>query len=317
MTVRRIARSLTALGCEVDSFAIDQLSPEQLVDRVKRFRPELLHAFHGNRGGKVAHALSKELGLPYMVTITGSDVYEALSDLRAHETREALRGAVRVVAFHPCVKKRLAEHLPTLDERWVVIPQGVELPVQETGTAPAGEHFLLPGGLRRVKNILFPFPFLKELHDRRPEIRVSLVGPVVDAEYAVEVFEALEAYPFIRYLGGVLHEEMAPLYQGAAVVLNCSLFEGGMANTVLEGMAHGKALLVSDIEGNRSLVKDGVTGLLYRDGPEFLEKGERLAADVHLRNRLGQAARALVQEHYSPEREGRAYLDLYQGILAG
>lgn len=316
VTVRRIERHLGLLGCEVRIFPVDRMAGEELLAGVKAFAPQLLHAFHAYHGGRIAHALARELALPYLVTLTGTDVYQALSDQRSYDTHGALRGAARLVAFHACVKRRLAEHLPTLEERTTVIPQGVELPSpQQARTAGESFTFLLPAGLRPVKNVLFPLQPLAALHAVHPGIRLLLVGPVLDTAYAEEVMEALEPHPFARYLGTVGHEAMGELYRAADVVLNSSLIEGGMANSVLEALAHGKALLVTDIEGNRSVVKERVTGLLYRDAAEFYRKAELLVTDPRLRASLGSNGRSQVRDKYPPEREARAYLEIYRAML--
>lgn len=317
ITVRRIERHLRLIGCEVRVFAVGYLPAEELREALLRYRPDLLHAFHAYLGGVVARALAHELALPYLVTLTGTDVYQALTDHRSHETHQVLRGAARIVAFHASMKKRLAEHLATLAERTVVIAQGVE-PGSASGATPPHREFvfLLPAGLRPVKNLLFPLEPLRELYRSHPELRLNLVGPILDPEYGKGLLEALERHPFAQYLGSVEHREMAPLYAGADVVLNSSLFEGGMANSVLEALAYGKPVLASDIEGNRSLVKDGSNGFLYRDAAEFAAKAEKLLVDPQLRERMGRSGRALAQAHHVPEREAQAYLDLYREILA-
>ena len=97
--------------------------------------------------------------------------------------------------------------------------------------------FLLPAGLRPVKNVLFALPLLAELYREEPGLRFLLAGPIIDAEYGARVLAQLEAYPFARYLGAVGHDAMACLYQQADVVLNTSLFEGGMATSILEALA--------------------------------------------------------------------------------
>ncbi|HBG08070.1 MAG: glycoside hydrolase [Geobacteraceae bacterium GWC2_58_44] len=319
VTVRRLERHLRLLGCEVQVFPVDQFSGEQLLAGLKGFAPQLLHALHGYHGGRMAHALAQALAIPYLVTLTGTDVYQALSDQRSLEVHGALRGAARLVAFHACVKRRLAEHLPTLEERTVVIPQGVELPVLPAdGVAGGGDEsftFLLPAGIRPVKNVLFPLQPLANLHAVHPQIRFLLVGPVLDTAYAAEVMETLEQYPFASYLGAVGHDAMGELYRAADVVLNSSLIEGGMANSVLEALAYQKAVLATDIEGNRSILKECVTGLLYRDAEQFRSKAGLLVTDPQLREKLGKNGRSLVRDKYPPEQEGRAYLELYREIL--
>lgn len=319
VTVRRIERQLRQLGCEVQVFPADQLTGEQLLAGLKGFAPQLLHAFHAYHGGRMAQALARELEVPYLVTLTGTDVYQALSDQRSADVHAALRGAVRLVAFHACIKHRLAEHLPTLEERTVVIPQGVELPhlPAQGGLGSGGGSctFLLPAGIRPVKNVLFPLHPLADLHAVHPQIRLLLVGPVLDPAYAAQVMDALEQYPFARYLGAVSHDAMGALYRGCDVVLNSSLIEGGMANSVLEALAYGRAVLASDIEGNRSIVKECVTGLLYRDAEQFRAKAADLVSDAQLRERLGRNGRELVRDKYPPEKEARAYLELYREIV--
>ncbi|GFO61005.1 glycosyl transferase [Geomonas silvestris] len=318
VTVRRIERHLRLLGCEVRVFQVDKMAGEELLAGVKEFAPDLLHAFHGYHGGRMAHAIAEELKLPYLITLTGTDVYQALDDHRSFDTHAALKGAVRLVAFHAYVKRRLGEHLPSMEERTVVIPQGVELPSLPALPVPAQNEectFLLPAGLRPVKNVLFPLQPLAALHALYPGIKLLLVGPVIDAGYAAEVMDALEQYPFARYLGTVGHDAMGNLYRSADVVLNSSLIEGGMSNAVLEALSHAKPLLVTDIEGNRSIIKECHTGMLYRDVGEFYRKAEHLATDPALRERLGQNGRSLVRDKYPPEREAEAYLELYREIV--
>ena len=318
VTVRRIERHLRQLGCELRIFPVDRLAGERLLAEIRDFAPNILHAFHAYHGGRMAHAISLSLGLPYLITLTGTDVYQALCDQRGMEMHSALREAARLVAFHTCVKRRLADHLPSLVERTAVIPQGVALP-PESGAVASTEAgtftFFLPSGLRPVKDVLFPLIPLAELHAVHPEVRLLMAGPILDSNYARQVMGALEQYPFARYLGPVCHETIGELYRAADVVLNTSQVEGGMANTVLEALAHGKPLLVTDIEGNRSIVKENVTGLLYRDAAEFRTKAEHLLTDPHLREKLGRRGRALVQECYTPEKEAAAYLALYREIL--
>lgn len=320
VTVRRIESQLRLLGCEVQVFPVGQLAGERLQAAVAEFAPQLLHAFHAYHGGRVAYALSKALGLPYLITLTGTDVYQALCDQRGLEMHGALRCAAKLVAFHSCVKKRLGEHLSSLVERTVLIHQGVELPI-ECGPVPGAEVkeefvFLLPAGLRPVKNVLFPLAPLAELHARHPELRMEIAGPVLDSAYATEVMEQIEPHTFARYLGVVPHDAMGELYRRVDVVLNTSLTEGGMANTVLEALSYAKPLLVSDIEGNRSIVKDNVTGLVYHSADDFRIKAEQLLTDAQLRDRLGKNGRCLVRDNCCPEKEARAYLDLYRDIVA-
>jgi glycosyltransferase involved in cell wall biosynthesis len=108
---------------------------------------------------------------------------------------------------------------------------------------------------------------------------------------------------------------MPALLAAADVVLNCSISEGGMANSVLEAQALGRAVLAADIPGNRALVENEVTGLLFGADAELEAAARRLARDPALRARLGAAGRARVTERYAPAREIEGYLAVYRRLI--
>ncbi len=321
LTVQRLERYLRHQGCDLCVFSLDELSIEMAVSTVISGRFDICHAFHAHLGGSVARKIREQSGLPYLITLTGSDVYEALVDGRREDVLANLGSASSVVAFHKVVGARLAMQAPDLAAHIVVIPQGVDPPAIDDVLAESGESdefiFLLPAGIRPVKNLLFPLKPLAELHRQHPEVRFQIAGPVLNQEYAAQLFSMLPDYPFARYLGVVGHPDMDDLYRKAAVVLNTSHFEGGMANSLLEAMSWEKPVLASDIEGNRSLVTDGVNGLLYRNTEEFINKAELLMTDQELYRRLGMGGRQLVEGSHSPELEAATYLRLYEEILAG
>jgi len=107
---------------------------------------------------------------------------------------------------------------------------------------------------------------------------------------------------------------VATLLEMADVVVNSSVSEGGMANSVLEALSLGRAVLASDIEGNRSLIDHERTGLLFRDRDDLTVQAERLVGDAALRARLGAAGRARIERDYPPHREIDAYVALYRSL---
>lgn len=66
---------------------------------------------------------------------------------------------------------------------------------------------------------------------------------------------------------------------------------------VLEAMACGKAVILSDIPVFREFYTDGEDCLLCETTAEYREALERLAADPDLRERLGENARETAREH--------------------
>jgi glycosyltransferase involved in cell wall biosynthesis len=174
---------------------------------------------------------------------------------------------------------------------------------------------VFPAGIRMVKRPRWPLAPLGRLASRRPDVRLLYAGPVLDPEEGETLLRAIAGLPWARHVGAVPHAQMASLLAQADIVLNCSISEGGMANSVLEALAVGRAVLASDIPGNRSLVEDGATGFLFTDEASFEARAGQLAGDPALRTRLGAAGRQRVAALYPPEREIEGYLGVYRRLV--
>jgi len=318
VTVERIARGLRSRGVGLRLWDLSVVAEVTVEEQVADLRRTLIHAFHAFRVGSLALRLARRAEVPLLVTVTGTDANHDLFDAeRAPIVRRVLEGASAVSVFHESMAARIIQVLPDLAARLTVVPQSVSFE-QEAGepagstTAPAkGSRLLFPAGIRPIKNPRFPLPPLDAVARSRPGLELSYVGPILDSREGEALLAALRTRAWARYLGARPHHEMRALIADADVMLNCSISEGGMANSVLEALALGRAVLASNIEGNRSLVDDGVTGFLFRTPEEFAGKAEQLLGDPTLRRRLGGAGRERVTARFSPARELDGYLAMY------
>lgn len=323
ITVNRIARGLNERGVESRVWDCSVLPDARVEAEVETFGPALIHAFHAFRVGPLALRVARKLELPLLVTITGTDGnYDLFDPERAQTVRRVLEGASTVTVFHQTMRAKIASALPDVDAKTVVIPQSVRLdegaphPLAERfALPPGGVTFLFPAGVRMVKNPLFPLASFDRLIPRFPQLGLVYAGPILDPELGERLLSRLAERPWAAYLGAVPHRQMRSLLEASDVVLNCSLSEGGMANSVLEAFACGRPVLASDIEGNRSLVEDGVTGLLFSGPEEFESKTIRLLEDPGLRRRLGLAGQSRVRALFPPEKELEGYLAQYLRLV--
>jgi glycosyltransferase involved in cell wall biosynthesis len=322
VTIDRIVRGLRRHSVDLRVWDLSVV-PEAMVEaELEAFRPTLVHAFHAYRAGRLALRLARRVEVPLVVTLTGTDVNHDLFDPdRAPVVRRVLEGAAALVAFHASIGERIVSALPDLRDRLVVVPQATSLAegslfdlVGRWSLPDRRVIFLFPAGIRPVKNPRLPLAPFARLVARRPDVRLLYAGPILDVDEGEALLRALDGLPWARYVGVVPHAQMASLLRQSDVVLNCSISEGGMANSVLEAMAMGRAVLASDVPGNRSLVEDGVTGLLFRDEAALEAAAERLAGDAALRARLGAAGRARVTSRYPAAGEIEGYLEVYRRL---
>jgi glycosyltransferase involved in cell wall biosynthesis len=93
--------------------------------------------------------------------------------------------------------------------------------------------------------------------------------------------------------------------------------EEGFSNVILEGMAAGLAMIVTDVGGNAEAVLHAKTGFVVppRDPKAIGDAIVTLARDPEARKRLGVAGRKRVEEEFSIDKCVKAHLDLYQELL--
>jgi glycosyltransferase involved in cell wall biosynthesis len=323
ITAERIVAGLRERGVEVTVWDLSTTAETDVTAGVEAHRPALVHAFHALRTGPLGLRLARRLEAPFVVTLTGTDAnHDLLDPEHAPIVRRVLEGAAAVTVFDASIGQRVTAVLPDVGPRLAIVPQAARF----TAAVPfdLGERWPLPAdcvlfalvaGIRPVKAPRRPLPPLDRVVAEDPRVRLVYVGPVLDPAEGEALAAALGGRPWARHIGAIPYAAMPALLARADVVLNCSLSEGGMANSILEAQALGRAVLAADIPGNRTLVEHEVTGLLF-DTDAALEAGaRRLARDATLRQRLGAAARARVVERYAPAREIEGYLEVYRRLV--
>jgi glycosyltransferase involved in cell wall biosynthesis len=92
----------------------------------------------------------------------------------------------------------------------------------------------------------------------------------------------------------------------------------GLPRTLLEGAACGRAVVTSDVPGCRTLVRNGIEGVLVPpNDPEALASAlAALAADPALVARMGEAARIRVLDGFTEQDVMKAVQRLYADMLA-
>jgi glycosyltransferase involved in cell wall biosynthesis len=124
-----------------------------------------------------------------------------------------------------------------------------------------------------------------------------------------KLFDASALGPRLRRLG--YREDVPALLAASDIFALPSHFEG-LPMSVIEAMLVGLPVVASDIRGPREQVVDGETGLLVPPGTVAPLAGAlcRLAADAHLRARMGEAGRRRALDLYDEARVVGRTLDL-------
>jgi glycosyltransferase involved in cell wall biosynthesis len=239
-------------------------------------------------------------GTPYVTTYGFS--YARLSRpgptrlLKAAVERVGLRRATAVIATTEALRRRAAG----LAREVHLVPNGVDTrhfappPGPRTPGRPA--RVLYVGRFSREKNLQTVVAAVAALTRRVPARLVLVGGGPLHARLREQ---ARAAGVEVEFTGVVPQERLPPLYAAADAFVLASFTEGH-PKVLLEAMAAGLPCVVSDCEGNRSLVTDGRTGLLFdpRRADELADRLGRVLTDPALAEALGRAARGLMVSRY-------------------
>lgn len=239
----------------------------------------------------------RRFGVPYVTTY--GFWYAALSEpgpkrvLKALVERLGLEHAAAVIATTP----ELAGRARRLARRVELIPNGVDTAVfHPPARLPENEpkRILYVGRLSAEKNLGAIVTATGYLGDRVMAVMVGS-GPLQGALEAQAKQEGV-----VVEFPGVIDQRRLPEVYGSADVFVLASFTEGHPKVLLEAMACGVPCVASDCAGNRSLVSDGRTGLLFdpHQPKELADRLERLRTEPGLGARLAAAARAEIVARY-------------------
>lgn len=215
-----------------------------------RDRAEVVH-IHAI-GPALTAPLARILGMKVVVTHHGFD-YErdkwgffARFVLRTGE-RAAARFASRIIAVSPHIAARLRQKY-ALDEKIVVIPNGVEAPAVARCAASA-PYILALGRFVEEKNFHTLIEAYRISGLREKGVSLVIAGDAdMPSAYSRHLWK-LGKNAGVSMPGFVSGEPLARLFAGASLFVIPSTHEG-LPVVLLEAMSHGLPLLASDIPAN-------------------------------------------------------------------
>ena len=293
---------------ELASFMLRSIpAARRLADEMK---PSVVCAFFGIPGGPAAWRLRRRRGIPYVLSLRGSDVPRP--ELAAHQRLHALtrpllrrmyRDAAGLIAVSDSLRRAALAVLP--GARIEVIPNGVDTeqfkpPAGRSGPADRPE-LLFVGRLREFKGVqdaIAALPALERALGRPARLTIIGDGPSRAAlEAQAAALRAMGSNSEVRFLGWLDPAGLPAAYESASLLLLPSYVEGH-SNVILEALAAGLPCVASDVPGIRETVTDGREGFLIppRDPDALARAAARALADAETWRSMSRNARARAAE---------------------
>lgn len=290
---------------------------------LSQHRYDVSVAFAGVPAGAISLVLRLTHGLPYVLSLQGPDVpwfearynylYPVLTPLITRIWRKA--GAVTAIsAEQVALAHRTMPDLPL-----VTIPNGVDTNSFGPAARAPGRPFTMICVARLIErkgqhHLLQAFARLRAVSSE--PMALIFVG-TGDAESQLrELAEHLKVTEAVTFRGFVPREHMPRVYQEADIFVLPSQHEG-MSIALLEAMASGLPVIVTDTGGTAELVTQGANGEIvpWADVPTLTTALQRLLKDGEHRTRMGEESRHRALAFGWPALAAR-YLELCARVAA-
>jgi glycosyltransferase involved in cell wall biosynthesis len=323
-----------------------RLFARELERLARRVRPHVMHAHTPYRCGQPAERVARRIGVPLVYEVRGlweeSGVAAgnfSMQDTKYAYWREQETAVMRRADAVVCICEGLRHEVaargvePT---RIHIVPNAVApegFPARCGNDASSkidslrerlrGVTVGYVGSLRKLEGVDELVRGVARLVDEGEDVSLLVVGDGPTCEELQMLARDLGLADRAVFTGRVPHGEIASYYAmiDIFVVSRPALRVTKIVTPLkpLEAMATGRPTIVSDLPALREIVRDGVTGLLYRPGDvaDLAAKCKRLIRNPALRQRLAEAGRSWVRRERTWTRSLRPLGPLYEKLSKG
>lgn len=323
----------------------EKLLKWQLWMDLKMFGADVVHAHNTYPCAYFVSKLNAVKSVPLVVTPHGTDIRRIpeinfgmlLDPQKAAKVKEALDKAQILTAISESIRKSIAE-AGAAEDKIIDIPNGIDLdrfqcgmnlnPMERIGIGNSYRMILSVGNYRRIKGQELLIQAMPLILNRHPDARLVIAGR--NQEPLEKAVSALKLEDKVILTGPIPFQDfgrkssndadgsadpLAALYRACDVYVSASLDEGaeGLSLALLDAMGAGKAVVATDISGNRDMILHERTGLLVPPGEPaaIAEAVSAVLGHRVLQEKLGENAR-MAAEGYSWENIAKQYLNVYR-----
>ena len=291
---------------------------------------DLVHAQYCYPNGLAALEISRQLGIPNMVSIQGGDGHwvglccethrQAMAAVLNH-AMELVIGcdsfAEEVVHNHGIEKSRMTiipgatnteqfkpARLPDSNntESQALLADDLpnDLPNGVLGQIETPARLLYHGRVDRRKGVLDFIQAGKQLIDRKLAVKLIVSGIGPDVEPAQRLTAELKLQDHVEFTGAVDYADAAKVYSLGDIFVSPTYAEG-FSNTVLEAMASGLPIVSTNTVGVVDCLTNDVNGSLVEPGDvtALADALQHMIEDEAYRLRIVKQAYNDVIQHYS------------------
>jgi glycosyltransferase involved in cell wall biosynthesis len=315
--------------------------------RLHRGRPiDVIHAHSALPCGQAAAFLSRHLGIPFVVTLHGLDVFNScfLDGIAARWRRKVSIDVYRAARTVICISGRVQRVLrdgmqDDVDVRSTVVYNGTDTnffsPVP--GAVPSQQEILIVGNLLVGKGHELVLRAIARLDKCCPQLHCRIIGDGPDRARFEALSIKLGIAARVRVEGRKSRAQVADAMRSCSLFVLPSRYEG-LGCVYLEAMACGKPVIACRGQGIEEIIEHEKNGWLISDwansettnsdatspdssnpatvADELAQGLSTLLESSELRSRLGTAARDTILNRLTLSHQAERLVQIYSEAIA-
>ena len=284
--------------------------------------------------GVMAALVSKVSGIPFTITLPGSDVYVAgMNKVFKRLAQFAANSAGAIIADSPVfvdkikrigAKPRYTEIIPYPVNVDTYKPSaiGVRSLKKKLGFNQRTMIILAVGRLVEKKGFYYLLTAMKDIVRANPQIRLVLVGDG-DLRGQLEKYcEKIKIKKYVLFVGNISRSSIVSYYNMADMFVMPSIADtqGNIDDqpvALLEAMSCGQPVVATNFPGIALSVENGINGFLVpqKDVNAITGAAMKLSSSKELRITMGEASRKIALSKFSSQKIATRYTRIFQRIL--
>lgn len=269
--------------------------------------------------GLIALAVKMIRGIPYVVTLRGSDVLQSRKGTFAYFiSLFILKRAALITTVNQDIRSWVtAQGIP--EERVVFLRNGVEVCMNgRSGGVSSRCSLLYVGSLIPRKGVRTLIEAFSKVIREEKEVRLVLIGDGREQEQLRVQVKSFGLGGLVTFVGTQPPDQIPHWMNRSDCLVLPSLWEG-TPNVVLEAMACGLPVVASDLPGISEVMNHGVHGLLSKpeDADELAQNLLKLIRNKGLRLQMGKRGReAIIEMGIGWNQVAGRYQEVYKQLCA-
>jgi glycosyltransferase involved in cell wall biosynthesis len=288
---------------------------------VRQHRIDLIHAHAALPAGHAAMLLGAELGLPYVVSVHGLDVFSTeqvggrVGGWCQRLSRRVYQGSRRVICVSELVRERVLAGMGTAC-RTSVVYNGVDTDLfspSSDAEATKGPVVLCVGNLLPIKGHEVLIRAIASIAAEFPSLMLEIVGHGPEQARLQALTGELGINERVRFRGRQPRREVADAMRRCTIFALPSSYEG-LGCVYLEAMSAGKPVVGCRGQGIAEIIRQGANGLLVGPGneKELALALAMLLRDERRKQAMGLAARDTIIDRLTLTQQAENLARIYR-----